>query len=361
MKFIADNESWLKGDFSARLETAVSDLLELPPAHGIAERNKRVSEALHAGPLRKLREVLGPALAARKRVHIIVDNLDKAWDGKADIEQLSRLLLALLSCIGDFRSDLEKNAQSRDISLALSLFIRSDILSAVSAIAREPDKLPVRRIRWPDDASLLDVVEQRYAVSQKGPLTPGDLWTKYFCDSVDGMPIVDWMLRTCLPRPRDILYLLKAAIDHAVGLRHPQVETEDLKAAEREYSVFAFEAALVEGHERVPAIEDVLLAFAGASTDLSAEEVTETLTGAGIKINEMRRVIEVLEQLSFLGVIVGDGKVVFPDSGRDMRKAEILAKRVGSKTTESTRYGTHPAFWAYLEMDDDNRVLSLDV
>jgi hypothetical protein len=257
--------------------------------------------------------------------------------------------------------DLERSAQSRDISIAFSLFIRSDILSAVSAIAREPDKLPVRRIRWPDDASLLDVVEQRYAVSQQETPPPGDLWAKYFCESVDEMRVVDWVLQICLPRPRDILYLLKAAIDHAVGLRHPQVEAEDLKAAEREYSVFAFEAALVEGHERVPAIEDVLIAFAGASTDLSREEVAETLAGVGIGSGATGRVIEVLQQLNFLGVIVGDSKVVFPDSGRDMRKAEILAKRTGSKPDESTRYGTHPAFWSYLEMDADNRALSLDV
>lgn len=361
MKFIAENESWLKSDFAARLETAVTALLEVPSEQGIAERNQRVSEALHAGPLRELRTVLGPALAARRRVHIIVDNLDKAWDAKAEIEQLGRLLLALLACVGDFRSDLEKSAGSRDISIAISLFIRSDIFSAVSALAREPDKLPVRRLRWPDEASLLDVVEQRYAVSRQETPPSGELWTKYFCASIDGVPITDWLLRTCLPRPRDILYLLKAAIDHAVGLRHPRVETEDLKAAEREYSVFAFEAALVEGHERVPAIEDVLLAFAGASTDISTDEVEEILAGAGIAIGEISRVIEVLQQLSFLGVVVGDAKVVFPDSGRDVRKAEILAKRAGSDSVESLRYGTHPAFWSYLEMDADRRALSLEV
>jgi hypothetical protein len=361
MKFIADNESWLKADFAARLERAVAGLLEVPTKEGIAERNRQVSEALHAGPLRELRKVLGPALAARRRVHIIVDNLDKAWDGKAEIEQLSRLLLALLSCMGDFRLDLERSASSRNISIALSLFIRSDILSAVSALAREPDKLPVRRIRWPDEASLLDVVERRYSASRQETPLPGELWSKYFCENVDRVPIADWLLRTCLPRPRDILYLLKAAIDHAVGLRHPKVEAKDLKAAGREYSVFAFEAALVEGHERIPAIEDVLLAFAGASTDLSTEEVGENLVGAGIASNKVGRVIEVLQQLSFLGVIVGDGKVVFPDSARDMRKAEILAKRAGAGTTEPTRYGTHPAFWSYLEMDADHRALSLDV
>ena len=361
MKFIADNESWLKTDFAARLETAVNDLLEVEGEQGIADRNRRVSEALHAGPLRELRAVLGPALAARKRVHIIVDNLDKAWDGKAEVDQLGRLLLALLSCMGDFRSDLEKSAGSRDISITLSLFIRSDILSAVSALAWEPDKLPVRRLRWPDEASLLDVVEQRYVVSRQEMPPPGELWTKYFCENVDGLPVTDWLLRTCLPRPRDILYLLNAAIDHAVGLRHPRVEIEDLKAAEREYSMFAFEAALVEGHERVPAIEDVLLAFAGASADLSTDEVDEILGGAGIAPDDVKRVVEVLQQLSFLGVTVGDGKVVFPDSGRDLRKAEILAKRAGTGSAKAARYGTHPAFWSYLEMDADRRALSLEV
>jgi hypothetical protein len=360
LKYIAENETWLKMDFAARLEEAVRDLLEVPAEQGIAERNRRVSEALHAGPLRQLREVLGPALAARRRVHILVDNLDKTWDGKTGVDQLGRLLLALLSSMGDFRSDLEDRSGSGTGEISLSLFIRSDIFATISQLAPEPDKLPVRRIRWPDDASLLDIVEQRYAASQQSTPAAGELWEKYFCETVDEVPISDWLLQTCLPRPRDVLYLMKAAIDHAVGLRHPQVETSDLKAAEREYSLFAFEAALVEGHERVPAIEHVLLAFSGAPTELTKEQVAEARRSAGIGDEDVDRVTDVLQQLSFLGVVVGEGKVMFPDSARDMQKAAVLAKR-GSSGSDEGRYGTHPAFWSYLEMDAERRTISLDV
>jgi hypothetical protein len=68
-----------------------------------------------------------------------------------------------------------KKRGDRDVAISLSLFIRSDIFSAVSSLAREPDKLPVRRIRWPDDASLLDVVEQRYVASQQATPPAGEL------------------------------------------------------------------------------------------------------------------------------------------------------------------------------------------
>jgi hypothetical protein len=360
MNYVATNESWLKNDFSSRLDHAVSRLLEVPSKGSISARSERVSEALHSGPLRELRAVLGPALAARRQVFIIVDNLDKAWDRETDVLQLARLLLALLSCMDAFRSDLEKTAGRKGLSVSLSLFVRSDIFATVSALAREPDKLPVRRIRWPDDASLLDVVEERYRSSQQVDPPPGEMWTRYFCSSMGSVATTEWVLRTCLPRPRDVLFLLRAAIDHAVGARHNRVEVDDLRLAEREYSLFAFEAAIVEGQQRVPQMEGLLLSFAGVPSILAAGEVEEIVLGAGVDPDSKDGAIDVLQQLSFLGLLVRDGEVTFPDSPREKQKAEILAKRKSSGEGESLRYAIHPAFWAYLEMERSEGTVSLE-
>ena len=358
MEYIGEHGSWLKGDFTTRLEQAVAKLLTVPASGEASDRAIAVSEALHSGPLRQLREVLGPVLATRRRVYIIVDNLDKAWDKESDVEQLSRLLLALLACMDAFRSEMEKTVREEGLSLSLSLFIRADIFATVSSLAREPDKLPVRTIRWPDDASLLDVVEQRYVVSQQAEVSPGELWKKYFCPRIKGQLVTDWLQMVCLPRPRDVLYLLRSAIGHAVGNRNPRVEIGDLLAAERDYSLFAFEAALVEGQQRVDSIEEVLLQFAGAPPLMSEKHVEQTLYGAGVTEKEISSVIGVLQDLNFLGLQVHEGTVRFASSPREKKKASILAKR-SQKNSADVQYGIHPAFSSYLELSPDGSTLPM--
>lgn len=361
MEFIGESGSWLKQDFTARLEKAVNSLLEVPDLGQASTRASAVSEALHAGPLRQLRKVLGPALSKRKRVHIIIDNLDKAWDRETDVEQLSRLLLALLSCMDAFRSEIEKTVRSDGVAISLSLFIRADIFATVSSLAREPDKLPMREIRWPDDASLLDVIERRYAASQQTDSLGNELWPRYFCDRVRDSSVTDWILQTCLPRPRDVLYLLRAAIDQAVGHRHARVETADLLAAEREYSLFAFEAALVEGQQRVEEIEEVLLQFAGAPRLMTLDQVETNLQAAGIPQGEWQSVTGVLQDLSFLGIRLPGGDIRFTSTPREKRKAAVISKRATTSKAAGLNYGIHRAFGAYLELSTGEETLPLPV
>lgn len=361
LSFIADNAKWIKVDFASRLEQAVDRVLQAPREKGIAAEHGRIAEALHAGPVRQLRQVLVPALALRRRTFIVVDNLDKAWDRGADIEQLSRLILGLLASMDAFRLDLERIAKGQGVPVSLSLFLRSDIFASVAAMAREPDKLPVRRMRWDEQESLLAIVERRYDSSKEGETLPDELWERYFCASVGERSTRDWILHVCLPRPRDVLYLCRAAIDQAVARRHTRVEQEDLRAAEVQYSLFAFEAAAVEGQARVPRIDDVLLEFAGAPTRLSEAQLEQILLTADIECVDHGGVVDVLRDLSFLGLVTADGQVSFTDSPREKQRADILARRLATNEGDDVRYQVHPAFWAYLEMEHSDRILNFGV
>ena len=59
------------------------------------------------------------------------------------------VILALLACMDAFRHDLQRDGSG--VPVSLSLFIRNDIYTSVAALAREPDKLPVRRMTWGDE------------------------------------------------------------------------------------------------------------------------------------------------------------------------------------------------------------------
>lgn len=361
LEFITENKEWLKTDFASRLERAVEQLVSLGSIDGLADARERISETLHRGPLRQLKELLGPALKGRDRVSIVVDNLDKAWDKEADAPQLSRLLLGLLACMDSFRTDLERATDGSNVPISLSLFIRSDIFATVLQFAREPDKLPVHRIRWPAEAELLEVVQRRYVASQDREVLPEELWSKYFCPQVGSQSTQDWILFTCLPRPRDVLYLTRAAIDQAVGHRHPRVEESDLLAAELEYSLFAFEAAVVEGNQRVGIIEDVLLECAGAPTLLTDTHLREILGAAKVADADLDRVIDVLRDLSFLATIVGDGARLLTDSPREKQRADVLRRKRQQVDQASPSFEIHPAFWSYLDLERDDRALSLNI
>ena len=361
LEFLSENEEWLKTDFASRLEKAVDRLLATPARGKLADQRAQIAEALHAGPLRRLRKVLAPALGARERVFVIVDNLDKAWDRGAEIDQLTRLILGLLACMDAFRQDLERAAGGGGLALSLSLFVRSDIFASVAALAREPDKLPVRRISWAEEVPLLDIVEARYAAFREPVPPPGELWSRYFCDTVGGERTPEWIKKTCLPRPRDVLYLCRAAIDQAVSRRHARVEVGDLRAAERQYSLFAFEAASVESQQRVAAADALLLEFAGAPTQLTASQLSDLFGAAGVAPEAHQSVIAVLRDVSFLGLVTGDGSVSYTDSPRDKQLADVLARRLAHEGRQEVEYQVHPAFWAYLEMELSDRTLNLGV
>lgn len=358
LKFLAANEVWLKTDFASRLERAVDALLQTPAVDGLADQRSRISEALHAGPLRTLRELLAPALATRRRVYLIVDNLDKAWDRGADIRELARLILGLLACMDAFRADLERTPSAAPISLAL--FLRSDIFATVSTLAREPDKLPVHRLRWDQELPLLRIVESRYEATRSAEVAGGELWTQYFCAHVQGVKTTDWILGLCLPRPRDVLYLCRAAIDHAVAMRHGKVEADDLLAAERQYSLFAFEAAAIETQQRIKRADDVLLEFAGAPSSISHPQLTDILAAGGLAPWAHAGAIDALRDVSFLGVETGSTEPIFTDSPREKQRADVLARRHATQGRPIT-YAIHPAFRAYLELSDADRTLSLGV
>jgi len=124
-----------------------------------------ISEILHNNILRSLRNQLGDLLTKRKRVIILIDNLDKAWDRRDDLEHLSDFLFGLLSVI----------------------FLRSDIFERVIKDAREPDKIPCDKLLWNDPVVLMRIVNKRLAVNREG-LDAALLWGEVFCPTVKNKP-----------------------------------------------------------------------------------------------------------------------------------------------------------------------------
>jgi len=200
-------------EFSLRLEEATFRLLSLPSDITIEGHRNSISEKLHGDMLPRLKNVTGNLISKKNRVVVLIDNLDKAWDQTQDLSRVSDLLFGLLSVSYRIATDFERDPHFRNkVRFSLILFLRSDIYAAVIRFAHERDKVPVRRMSWEDPATLLRVLEERFMQSDLGISLPDEIWTRFFTATVGSREVRQYLRETVLPRPRDLLYMLKTAL-----------------------------------------------------------------------------------------------------------------------------------------------------
>jgi len=278
--------------------------------------------------------------------------LDKAWDRTADLQQLSFLLLGLLTAIRRVAITFQKHDSRRSpIDISLAVFLRSDIFEKVTRVAREPDKIPVSRLLWNDPSLLLRVIERRYLASHLDSAAE-ELWSRFFVPEVDGMEVRQYILRRVLPRPRDIVQFCSFALTAAVNARHDRIEVQDIRQAEQYYSQFAFEALLVENGLTIDELEAVLFEFAGSEARLSPDWVADAVTRAGLSEDRLEQVVARLRQLSFLGVETRTDHFAYEEDARDEAKFAALARNLHEQRGWPARYEVHPAYRPYLEIAD---------
>ena len=137
-EFVEARENTMSMPFSQRLDRIVTQLVGIGTLRSAKDQQVRISELLHSGELRDLREQLGKILAGRKKVAILVDNLDEPWGQGHDFDHLSELLLGLLKVIGDVREEFQhEDHWRRSVDCSVTVFLRSDIFSLIQRRATQ--------------------------------------------------------------------------------------------------------------------------------------------------------------------------------------------------------------------------------
>jgi len=350
--FVDGHRAVITPEFSVRLDTAVNRLRNLVSS-GSAERQRlSISERLHSEMLARLRALLGKALGGKARVAILVDNLDKAWNQHSDLQMLSELLFGLLSVSGRVAEEFEKESHWRDsVNLSLTIFLRSDIYAAMIRYARERDKLPIRRMTWEDSELLRRVLQERFVKSGADVVRPDGIWEKYFCPTVRNTPIREYLADAVLPRPRDLIYLVKTALQFAVNRGHTRIGEKDLMAAEEQYSRFALDSLLVESGTRVPRLDELVYEFVGGPEIVTDKDVTRAMERAGIPVGGLKDVVDTLCEITFLGLEVGPGRFAYLYDEDSTTKVQVLARKTAAEYTSGAyRYRINKVFHAYLEI-----------
>lgn len=352
LQFVKENQSIILSEFSIRLELTVTALQDVSELSTGEQQRIRISELLHDNEIVILRNLLGEALKDKQKVVVLVDNLDKAWKQREDLPTLCELLLGLLSVSRRVVQDFEKSDfRKQRVNLSLIMFLRSDIFTQVIKYARERDKIVYSRIAWDDPEVLIRVLEERF-ITFSPVTTPNEIWSRYFCDTVQGIETNVYFTEKILPRPRDLIYFAKAAIAQAVNRRDAKVEEQDILEAHKKYSQYALDSIIVENSIQVEALEALLYEFTGSRDIVNLDNIAEAMERSRVPTAKLDYVVELLCDLTFLGREVAENRFVFSYNEEERIKAQTMARRTANmRGGKPQQFQINPVFNDYLEIE----------
>jgi hypothetical protein len=351
VEFVDGNQELILPEFSMRLENLVARLAPIKESDSTSQDMKaRISEQVHRLVLNRLKDLLIDSLEKMAYVSILVDNLDKSWTPRANVQLVSELLFGLLSVSFRIADDFRKSSLGkRRLDVAMTIFIRSDIYAAVLSYAREPDKLPVRRIEWNDPELLVRVIEERILKADPGLIDAAEIWTRYFVDTVHDVPTPQFLVESVFPRPRDLIYLVRASLQNAVNRGHAKIEEKDIESGIEKYSGFVFDSLMAEGTPQFRELQQFMVELFGGPTVLTEDDVRETLEAANLGMTSSAFVIDLLQELTFFAFETNPGRFAFCYDKEQQAKLASLARKT-AKSIGKKRFQVHPAFHAYLEL-----------
>lgn len=352
MDYVDANEALIKFEFAVRMERAINNLCKIDLTNSIEHQRARVSEILHHNILNKLRVYLGLVLENREKVCVLIDNLDKPWIRGTEIDILSDFLFGLLSVSKTISDDfLKERKKLKSIRLSLIIFLRSDIFSYILREARERDKLIHRRLEWIDPLLLQRVIEERFLEASERKLSREQVWPIFFVETVNGIATKDYIVSRVIPRPRDTIYLTRAALAHAVNRGHARIEEVDIQQAEKEYSQYVFNSVEAETSAQLEHLEELLYEFVGTNKIVTREQIESFIRKVSIPIEKAQYVINLLCEATFLGLEVDSNKFEYlydEDRGEVMR---VLARKI-TEASGNERYCINLPFRSYLEIKE---------
>ena len=351
LRFYDDNEFLLR-PYSERLDVTIRSFVDFGENEGAVQQREKISELLHHTRLRELREILGKVLSSYNSVHILIDNLDAQWGSNVEnIEYIAELLWGLLQVTDDIASEFRiEDFWRKAANVKLTVFIRSDIFALVQPTAPEQDKLPIQRIIWEDPDILKRIVDLRFQFGAAYNFDPDYIWEQLFPDEVVGLPIWEFVNGTVLPRPRDVVYLMREAIDGAINRGHQKVTPQDFLDARGKYSEFVLRSILAEDDPRKGRLGEILYEFAGCPKAVTRSDIEERFEKAGVDSVDYEFYIDLLCDVNFLAISSISGyQYAKHESDREIKR-RVAMQVAKSRNIEET-YQVSSAFWNVLQIE----------
>ena len=341
----------LSPPFSQRLRNAVRALESVPAISDVGQQRLRISEELHGSVINDVRRHLGDALAQKEKMALLIDGLDEPWGPGEHVEHLAELISGLLNVVQDLPNDFRRSSSRvKPIDARITVSLRSDIFAFLQHRIPEQDKLPIERVNWQDSKLLLRVLEERMLFEGPKNRAIAEIWSEFFPDEVVGVSCIEFILRTVMARPRDLIHLVKGSVNVAINRGHTRVLQEDFLAAREEYSQYAFDSILKEDDPVKGKLESVLYEFAGASREIDIDGITDRFSAAGVEDDNGSFYLDLLCDINFLGVETGTGFGYTRDE-EDRRIRRNVARVLARRANRTERFVINPTFYQVLQIE----------
>ena len=341
----------LSPPFSVRIDNAVASLEGVGDISQASEQRLRISENLHTLMINDLRRHLGIVLESKKSLTLLIDGLDEPWGPGEHVGHLAELIAGLLGVSQFIPDDFKRSDDKvKPVEATITVLLRSDIFAFIQHLLPEQDKLPIVQVTWNDQELLLRVLEERMLYDAPRERTALAVWEGIFPDSVVGVASQDFILRTALPRPRDLIHLVKAAVNIAINRGHDKVLPNDLLSAREQYSQYAFNSILKEDDPVKGKLEAVLYEFSGTGQQLLKEDVESLFATAGVEFDDSDFYLNLLCDINFLGIETASGFHYSRDE-EERRTLRNIARVIGTRRGRSEMFEVNPAFYQVLQIE----------
>lgn len=304
------------------------------------------TERVHRAFISEALVTLAPHVRRAERVIFLLDNLDRAWDRGQNLELQAQVMFALMGL------DRELAGDFGDARVHATLFLRRNIFEYILRDVRERDKLlgQTAELVWSDAALLGRVIRERVRVAciRQG-VAQAEVWGDIFPREVEGTPTEKWLYDHIMPRPRDLIHLIRKAMETAVNREHKSVYEADLIDAVRSYSAFAVNQVISEYESEEPWIAQTIFALAGRSVTMDIAEAETLFRGLALESHPSARDMAVrLVEAGFLGVCLDGPEARYAVTADD---GLLLSGRVAAHPDgEPLRLTVYPAFRPYLSL-----------
>ena len=350
LAYCEEQAAVIRPPFSSRLDQAVRSLHDIGKEPSAMAQRARISELLHETLIRDLRRLLGNILSGRGQLAILIDNLDGPWEPGANVPQLTELIRGLLNVVQEIPRDWARATHGLEpVDTRVTVLLRSDIFAFVRPLMPEHDKLPIQRVVWNDTELLRRVLVQRLMQSAPTAMSEVDVWEHVFPEDIMGRSATDFIFDSVLRRPRDVIYMVRAAMTSAINRRNETLTSEDLLNARAQYSNFAFESVLAEDDPQRLKLELLLIEFAGSTKIVSLPKVRECMKRANVTGEDANWYLDLLCDIGFLGITTAEG-IHYSAEESERSRLRGIAKRLAVQTGSTETFAINPAFYGALEI-----------
>jgi hypothetical protein len=310
-EFRSENSDLFELPFVERLVYLVRKLEQLHSTGRDFDDMQQVEGVVRQLKLRDIEETL-KAVLREKRVHVLIDGLDKDWAMRN--EDISFLLVALIEQADSLNTYFAPN-------LHIVVFLRTDIFDIVKRKDLEIDKKPIEVISW-EPYLLEQVIGERVKVRLgASEMSTEQAWASLFPRSVNKQKTSQYILERTLLRPRDAITFCQRCLEEAQNRGHKKIRAQDVLRAEERYSDDQLFLLWHEYDINYPDLGELLLRFQDAPLEIQKQDFAEMVKNVQESGSEKIRpwireystddVLKLLYTIGFLGVKDKDGHILY--------------------------------------------------